>query len=492
MKAFEASDLCRHRTLNELSGASEHRRVVFKMTRAAKEDDDYVATAWQLDGTEATPRQLTSDAFSLGSPRWNRDGSVLAFISHRGDAGSQVHLLDVDGGGEARRLSDMQEKLGTLHGWAPDDSALLVSAACDWNEDHDPDAPNHARSPEVARFLPYKRDGSGIIVGSRVHLFRVEAETGAATALTEGDFDVTDAAWSPDGKRLAFVRNRTERERCHEDLWLADADGRNATRRISTIASISHVTWSPDGRRILFTGTVEAGDSQWRLWCVDVDGHGAPVQLGGADFEVEPTTKIAWHPDGDRVAVICDHVGLLRIAVVTVPDGGVQVFDRGLRVANACTAWGDRIAFTSASMRRLEEVHSIRWDGTDERRHTRFNGWFRKRPRPKVVRRRFDVPDGNGGRESIRAWVLTPAKGDGPFPTLVDMHGGPHSNVLVDFAAHTYWYLFLQKGWAIVAPDAVGSAGYGTDFARRLRGRWGELDLPQYEAVVRTLQAEGV
>lgn len=107
-------------------------------------------------------------------------------------------------------------------------------------------------------------------------------------------------------------------------------------------------------------------------------------------------------------------------------------------------------------------------------------------------KRAFTVPDGNGGSERIEAWVLLPAKGEGPFPCLVDMHGGPHSVVLTDFTAHTYWYLLLSKGWAIVAPNAVGSTSYGKAFAHRLIGRWGERDLPQYETVIDQLQREGL
>ncbi len=491
MKAFEATDVFKHRTLAELNGSTQHDRLVFNLTRAKEQDDDYETTAWCLSNVDEAPRPMTSAEFSVGTPKWNSDGTLLAFISKRGDGGSQVHLMPGDGG-EARRLSNLHQAVSTLHGWLPDDSALLVSAACNWNEDHDPDAPNGKRSPAVVCYLPYKRDGSGILVGERTHLFSIDAKTGEATRLTKGDFDIASARWSGDGRHLAYVRDRPERERCHADLWIADADGGNARRRVSTISSISSVTWSPDNRRILFSGSVEPGDSRSRLWCVDVHGDDAPVQLGGEDFELEPGTQIGWHPDGDRIAMVCIDQGLMRLAVVTMRDGAVRVIDRALRAVNLCAAWGDRLAFVSTSMRRLEEVHSMRWDGTDERRHTRFNRWFRKRPRPKVVRRRFDVPDGDGGIESIRAWVLTPSRGKGPFPLLVDMHGGPHSNVLVDFAAHTYWYLFLQKGWAIVAPDAVGSSGYGTAFARRLRGRWGALDLPQYEAVVRRLQAQGV
>jgi dipeptidyl aminopeptidase/acylaminoacyl peptidase len=136
-------------------------------------------------------------------------------------------------------------------------------------------------------------------------------------------------------------------------------------------------------------------------------------------------------------------------------------------------------------------VCSLDWNGENERRHTRFNRWFRKRPRPRVTARWFTVPDGAGGEERIRAWILHPARGIRPTPAFFDMHGGPHSMVLTDYASHTYWYSLLSKGWTIVAPDAVGSASYGVRFARRLRGKWGSLDLPQYEAIVKTLQREG-
>jgi dipeptidyl aminopeptidase/acylaminoacyl peptidase len=64
--------------------------------------------------------------------------------------------------------------------------------------------------------------------------------------------------------------------------------------------------------------------------------------------------------------------------------------------------------------------------------------------------------------------------------------------VLVDYASHVYWYELVSRGWAVVAANAVGSSSYGPEFARRVRGRWGELDLPQHLAIIDTLQGEGV
>src|SRR5690606_30281857 len=75
---------------------------------------------------------------------------------------------------------------------------------------------------------------------------------------------------------------------------------------------------------------------------------------------------------------------------------------------------------------------------------------------------------------------------------LVDFHGGPHSIALIDFDAHTYWYDLCSRGWAILAVNPVGSGSYGDEFAYRIRGRWGELDLPQVMSILEQLLASGV
>jgi dipeptidyl aminopeptidase/acylaminoacyl peptidase len=181
-----------------------------------------------------------------------------------------------------------------------------------------------------------------------------------------------------------------------------------------------------------------------------------------------------------------------EIAIVSVEDGHVEHHGTGLgHVHDLCASEG-RLLFVYASVRTLDEMYSIDWDGQRRRKHTAFNDWFRERQRPRALKRRFVVPDGEGGTEKIEAWLMLPKEGKPPYPLLVDMHGGPQSVTLIDFAEHAYWYELCQRGWAVVSPNAVGSGSYGPDFARRLCGHWGELDLPQYLAVVDNLQQEGL
>lgn len=494
MRPVTPEDVYQHRHLQDLSGSARHSNAVFVMSRAHKGSSGYRSTAWHVDTRDpaARARRLTTSRFNARSLLVSPDGTRVAFLSQRDDAkGPQVHLIRLDGG-EARALTrtDPQAAISSLLGWSSDGQRLLALQVVKWREDDndDPDAKNR---PIVVRFLPYKMDGSGVQVGSRTRLVAIDATSGEVHPLVEGDFDVSDATWSPDGRWLAFSRKRDGQQRHQADLWLADANGANARRVTADLYSVTGLRFSPDSRRIAFAAGHIEGDSIVGLYVYDIE-RGERRCPGGDELQLEGAS-IVWHPDGDRVATILAHRGLFAIGVVDVASGEARVLHRGLRHVTALAPSGDGLAFVAASVRRPDELFRVDWSGADERRLTSFNRkWFGERIRPRVYKRRFDVPDAKGGTERIDAWVLLPPRGGGPFPALVDFHGGPQSVTLIDFASHLYWYPLIAKGYAVIAPNPVGSGSYGAEFARRLTAHWGEYDLPQVEAVIARLRAEGV
>ena len=493
MRPVTPNDVYQHRHLQDLSGSPRHSKAVVVMSRAHEGSGGYRATAWLIDthDPQTRARQLTTSRFNARSLLVSPTGERMAFISQRDDAkGPQVHLIPLDGG-EARALThaDPKTPISSLLGWSHDGQRLLALQSVKWKEDanDDPEAKNR---PIVVRHLPYKMDGSGILAGSRTRLVEIDAASGEIRALVEGDFDVSDATWSPDGRMLAFSRKRSGQQRHQADLWLADADGSHARQVTADLYSVSGLCFSPDGRRIAFTAGHIEGDSIAGLYFYDVDS-GQRHCPGGDELQLEGAS-IVWHPDGDRVATILAHRGLFSIGIVEVASGRVHRLRHGLRHVTALGASGDGLVYVAASVRRPDELFRVDWSGAGERRLTAFNRkWFGERIRPRVRKRRFEVPDAKGGSESIDAWVLLPPQGDGPFPALVDFHGGPQSIVLIDFASHLYWYPLIAKGYAVVAPNAVGSGSYGAEFARRLTAHWGEYDLPQVEAVLAQLRDEG-
>ena len=122
--------------------------------------------------------------------------------------------------------------------------------------------------------------------------------------------------WSPDGKWIAFLSNRDEKQQVH----LIRADGGEALALTSHEEGVNSFRWSPDGNRIAFTASdpadslekkleeeygawsVEDDDKgRTHLWVVDVvaDSASDPERLTeGQEFTVN---GFEWSPDGSRI-----------------------------------------------------------------------------------------------------------------------------------------------------------------------------------------------
>lgn len=86
--------------------------------------------------------------------------------------------------------------------------------------------------------------------------------------------------------------------------------------------------------------------------------------------------------------------------------------------------------------------------------------------------------EGPGGR--IHALVQRPA-GDGPFPTVFEIHGGPTAHDRDSFAAGPA--AWVDHGYAVVRVNYRGSTGYGREWTDALKHRVGLIELEDVAAV---------
>jgi dipeptidyl aminopeptidase/acylaminoacyl peptidase len=488
MTEFTAASIFDHRVISSLDTNPNSSRAVFVVKRADRDKDYYRSTLWLVDNQKA--RRIVESNFKPASPRLSPNGDRVAFIAETENGDAEVRLYAFDGA-DSRNIGASSKTLQSIQAWSPDGGRLLVTHKIAWKEDEFDDPGQGSSRPRIANFLPYKKDGAGIRAGYRIHAMTLDLATGKQGPLLQGDFDVHQAAWSPDGKRLAFIRTRRGAQRHGTDVWLADADGNNARQLTHDLIAVNAFAWSPDSRRLALVASEIEGDSIAELWLCDATS-GEVKRAARSELHLESGTPV-WHADGERIAVVAAMCGLHKVAVVDASSGEVSFATDGLRHAKEFKASRDGLFFVAASMRTLDELFRVDWNGDNERRLTKFNRrWFARMNRPRAIKRKFRVPDGHGGSETVDAWLLLPSRKEPPYPALVDMHGGPQSVALIDFANHAYWYQLVSLGWMIVAPNCVGSGSYGSEFARRLRGRWGELDLPQHVEIVRQLVDEGL
>jgi Tol biopolymer transport system component/beta-lactamase regulating signal transducer with metallopeptidase domain len=109
--------------------------------------------------------------------------------------------------------------------------------------------------------------------------------------------------WSPDGTRIAFVHNW--------DIWVADADGKNAIQLTQTPEHDVWPVWSPDSTMIAF-GTLSSSLQSGQVRVVSASG-GEVKDVADLRFKETPLPgrPCAWLPNGREVTVICEVEGII-------------------------------------------------------------------------------------------------------------------------------------------------------------------------------------
>lgn len=219
---------------------------------------------------------------------------------------------------------------------------------------------------------PYLRESPTTFVDN-VDLFTVDPRSGLIERLTDDIPYDEAAAWSPDGRQLAFGRSQVINT--SRDLYVMNGDGSGLRNLTSTpIANEALPAWSPDGKRIAFIRTdpdVALTNIQEdpNLYVIDADGTGLAPVLVGASSPDWP----AWHPNGRSIAYVDNATNEINIINV---DGSQP---RRLDIEGAVTGtvlgpkWspdGRWIVFTTQTGANFfgDRIWIVRADGTGLKR----------------------------------------------------------------------------------------------------------------------------
>jgi len=494
MTAFIPEDIFNYVQIEALSAHPDGSVIACAVKTVDRAADTYRSKIWLIptDGSQAA--QLTqADGFD-DSPEWSPDGDRLAFVSDRGGNAPQIFTIPRSTG-EAFALSKLPGGVASFT-WSPNGKQLLASGivAVDPHargERRAGEAKQAEDAPELIWRLPYKSDGLGYILDREIHAFLIDASTGEHRQLTDGAFDVKSLGWSPDGRRFAFTRTRDERAAHCSDVWVQSVDGGSPQQMTREVSMAQYPKWSPDGRWLVFSGSREEGDAQIRLWLLDMQTSEVRG-LGDESIEVVSGDNVCWSEDSRSVRVIVAQRGRQIVAQVSVPEGAMTELVKGDFQISSMAQIDGRITYVVQDAASPNRITLVDPKTQASRTLHDLNAWWTERTAPQVEARMFNVPNGEGGREQIEGWLLLPRHRRGPVPLLLDVHGGPASYALLAYQWHPHWTVLCERGWGVLALNPVGSSSFGRDFAHRLRGRWGELDLPQHVAAVKALADERI
>lgn len=457
--------------------------IAYTVSETSLEEEGSETRIWMVSTRGDNPLPMTVPGSSAGNPNWSPDGKYLSFTSSRGESSSQVWVLDRRGG-EARQLTDLDQGVGT-HSWSPDGMKLLLSL-----RDPEPQQtwaegkPNSPQPPWVIDRLQFKRDGVGYITGNRhTHLYVLGVETKVLTQITSGAYDESQATWSPDGKYVAFVSNRTaEPDRNqNSDIWVVGTENRDKGQTLLQVTtnsgSDSSPAWSPDGTQITYVTGIEP-DLIWyatrHLALVSSDGGPPTLLTRELDRNVSGPR---FSEDGTKIIFRVEDSSENHLVQIDVESRGMHRIIQGpLSVGQFSQGPDGMIATLVATLDRPNEIHM----GTEGqfRRVTHTNDAFFSGIALGEVRNvRFPSRDGT----EIEGFVTLPVGyQDGlRYPTLLRIHGGPVSQFRHAFNLEAQ--LFAANGYVVIQTNPRGSSGYGQEFSVDLWAEWGVRD---YEDVV--------
>jgi len=458
------------------------------------EANEYRTRIWMasVDGATA-PRPFTAGTKRDKTPRWSPDGSMLAFVTHREDAGSQLYAAPVLGGGEAVPLATSKEEIDDL-AWSPDGSVIAFGARRRDEDRYGKDKPED-QPPRRIRNLFYRLDNVGWTIDRPRKLWTVAADGSArAEPLTDGDWGDSGLAWSPDGKWIAFASARHESWDLDRavDLWRVPSAGGKPEQLTETGFGFGRPSWSPDGADIAFVGS-ESGvpPANGQVGVLEIATGDVTLLTTKLDRHCQPGREVVW--DGDWLWFTAENEGNQPLYKVSADppspaEAQPQLVVGGERVITAFDVANGVVAFASADPASQTELYVL--DGTGPRRLTN-HGQRLTETRQIVAPQAFTARSSH--RTKVPAWVMPPvnAKPGKRYPALLNIHGGPftqYANKVFD-----EFQVYAGAGYAVIYCNPRGSSGYGERWGRWLRGPkakvepgrgWGTVDFADVMAVV--------
>ncbi len=237
------------------------------------------------DGSQ--PVQLTDDPADDVMPSWSPDGQKIAFASDR-IGQYQIFVMDANGSHVEQLTDDQQNDLPM---WLPDGKSIAFRTT----------------------------DGQGLWWWRAIDL-----KSRKLTALSDPSYDFffQKQAWSPDGKKIAYMsmQEQADRNDGSSQIHVRNADGSGDMALTDNIWENANPVWSPDGKQIAFLSEMHGEYNIFALYVMQADG--SHVRQLSQPIYGDVYTSYSWSPDGKYI--IISDINTSRLKIIAVADGSVR------------------------------------------------------------------------------------------------------------------------------------------------------------------------
>jgi TolB protein len=250
----------------------------------------------------------------------------VALVSNR-DGNDEIYMMDYDGANQTRITFNKVKDY--MPAWSPDQRTIA--------------------------FTSYKRGNAD--------LYLRNIYEGKETLIASKGTNYA-AAFSPDGKKLAFCSTMSEDG--NAEIYVLDMETMKVKRLTYNSAIDTAPSWSPTGREIAFTSD-RTGQGAPQVYIMDAEGSNVRKASFGGNYFDSP----AWSPTGDRIVYVSRVENIFDLYVLNLRTNQTTKLTES-NARNETPSWspdGRHIVFTS-NMSGSVQIYTIDYDGTNLRRLT--------------------------------------------------------------------------------------------------------------------------
>jgi dipeptidyl aminopeptidase/acylaminoacyl peptidase len=425
--------------------------------------------------------QIRASAFGNDRlPKYSPDGRVLAFLSDRAEGGVyQLFLADALGE-HAVAMPPVEGVIESLS-WSPDGSQLLLGVA-GFGADiagAQGGATTVKKGSTLPPWSPSIDSGDADNLWRTAYAFDVISQR--YRRLTPKGLNIWEAAWLNDHAIIA-VASDSHSEGSWYESRLVSLDFNTGEQRevYKPQYQLGLPVASADGKSI---AVIEALCSDRLIVCGEVrlieslTGKVQALDTGGVDV-----TQLLWRDNGTLAYVghrgLETVLGAIDIASNTASESWSSLeYTFGAWYPSVALAPQDGVLAVSEGYAVAPEIAKI-----SDRGYQRLRSLASPRSAAAEFNQAHIEPFSWKGRDGLllEGWLVKPP-GPGPFPLVMDVHGGPV------WACRNRWQgrlrgakVLADHGVASLYPNPRGSSGRGTQFAGLVRGDMGGADTGDY------------